>query len=364
MTEESEAPTTESTEAEAPERPLSLLATEVYGSDFRQREPAPSEADAEAAPAEESSETKEQPEAEGEEQEESAEADESGEDEAEPIASFEELIEHQEWDPEWAKSLKVPVKVDGEEAEATIDDLVSNYQMNTAAEKRLEEAKSKAKSITEEAAERSKAVEERFATAAKLIENAEKLIDEDSERINWAQLREDDPAEYSAKKTEVAERRERIERMKREAAEEYRSSIQQYQEKTREERQQMLQKEQEALVQAIPEFADEKKAAAEKKQIAEYLMNQGFSEQDVMGASDHRLIVLARKAMLHDSGQQKVDAARKKVAKVPKVVKPGTPKPKEKVNEEKVQKARDRFRKSRNLDDAFELMKTRRTLGG
>lgn len=249
--------------------------------------------------------------------------DEDGEAEGETISSVTELIESQQWDPEWFRSLKVPVKVDGQEAEATIKDLVDGYQMREAAEKRLEEAKSKAKTLNQEIAEKSKALEGQFATAATLIERAEKLLDDDVGQINWAKLREEDPAEYAAKKAEIRERRERIDRIKREAAEAYQQALNQRQAEFQTSLRQKLAEEQKALLEKLPEWRDPEKRKGEQAKLARYLIDQGFSEQDVMGASDHRLIVLAYKAMLRDEGQGRVEAAKKKVAKVPKVLKPG-----------------------------------------
>ena len=55
------------------------------------------------------------------------EPDPQPEPEGEAIGSLPELIEHYELDPEWANTLKVPVKVDGQASEATLADLVANY---------------------------------------------------------------------------------------------------------------------------------------------------------------------------------------------------------------------------------------------
>src|SRR5690606_8155953 len=124
--------------------PLSLLASEMFGSDFHgevskgeAEKPAPAEEEAPEA------ETEEAAAGEGETGKEQEKPE--GETEAITSSSLQELIEANEWDPEWVNALKVSVKVDGKPGEATVKDLVDSYQMRQAAEHRLEEAKAKAK---------------------------------------------------------------------------------------------------------------------------------------------------------------------------------------------------------------------------
>lgn len=361
---EKETPTTESTNQEGARRHLSLLAADLYGSNYHAREqPEQPEEEPEVEEKEEQEETEETEEHEGsgeDVEEASSESEEQEETEEVSISSLQELIEHNEWDPEWVNSLKVPVKVDGQSAEASLQDLVANYQMNQAAEKRLEEAKAKRESLTKELTEKQEAVQGQYAAAAKLVEQAEKMLDRDTSAIDWKRLREDDPAEYSAKKAEIAERRQELEQLKRNAAQEYRQAVDAERQKAEAEYQETLKAEQDALLEKIPEWRDQGKAAEEKSHLVKYLMSQGFTEQDVMGAADHRLILLARKAMLHDRGQQRVDTARKKVAKVPKVLKPGAPKPKADQERQKLEKLQTRLKKSGSMEDAFSLLKARR----
>lgn len=260
------------------------------------------------------------------------------EDEGESISSLSELIEHYELDPDWAQSLKVSVKVDGQPAEATLADLVKSYQIGEAAERRLEEAKSKAKAQTQELADKAQALESQYAVAAELVKGAERLLDQDTKSIDWARLREEDPAEYSAKRSEVAERRASIEQMKKNAVESYQNSAGERQQQFQAQLVERRQTEESALLEKHPEWKDADKAKDEKSKLAQYLMNEGFSKPEVANALDHRLILMARKAMLYDQAQSKTSAAKKKVAKVPKVMKPGAkadsskPKPRDAVS--------------------------------
>lgn len=362
MSEQEQAPTTE----QAPERSLSLLASQKFGAQFHGEVKEPEVPNEQEATEEARQEAEQLPEQENEAEEvEAAEAETPSDEETEevPISSFDELVEHNEWDPEWAKQLRVQAKVDGETRAVPLSDLVKSYQLTEAAEKRLEEAKTKAKSLNQELAEQKQAIEQQYATAAELIKHAEKMLDTDSKGINWSELRENDPAEYSAKKTEMAERRQRLEEMKRDASSKWREQMEKAQQEAQAQHQERLKAEHEALIEKVPEWRDEEKAKVEKGELAKYLMSQGFSEQDVASAADHRLILMARKAMLFDKRSTESKAALKKVAKIPKVMKPGTPKPKEQQTREQQEKARQRLRKSGSVDDAFALLKARRSTG-
>ena len=359
MSDDTEAPNQEPSETES-DNSLSLLANNMFGQNYHGKQPeaVPETPPKETATEEVEAEAETTEETESSEESESKESDEPEYEEYE-LSHVAQMLGVEESDVDVDDDGKVVLqgKVDGESVRAPVKDLLSNYQMYQAADKRLEEAKSKRDALTKELNEKSEALQGQYATAAKLIENAEKLIDDESSNIDWKDLRENDPAEYSAKKTELQERKDRIERMKQEAYDEYKQNVEQQQSQSQQEYSQYIQQEQEQLLEKLPEWKDSEQAKAEKGKIVEYLKNEGFSDQDVQAASDHRLVLMARKAMLYDQQQAKTEPARKKVAKVPKVMKPGTPKSNEQVNNERLEKQRAKLKKSGKLDDAFELLR-------
>lgn len=255
--------------------------------------------------------------------EDGAEPTKSDDEEGTTISSVQELIDSQEWDQEWFESLKLPVKVNGKPAEATIGELVASFQMTEAADQRLEEAKAKAKAQSEAMAQRTTDLQGQFAVAAKLVEHAEALLDTETAGINWDALREDDKGAYAAKKADIAERREAIEKVKTETVDAYVKAEKQRHQQLVEDFTKRRDEESQLLLNALPTWQDDKVRETEQAQLRTYLLRQGFSEQDVLGASDHRLILLAHKARLYDDGQKKVETAKKKVRKKPKVLKPG-----------------------------------------
>src|SRR3546814_15881946 len=61
-------------------------------------------------------------------------------------------------------------------SEVPLSDLVKSYQIGSAADKRLEEAKTKAKAIQDEAAEKAGQINAQFAVAAKLVTKLESAL--------------------------------------------------------------------------------------------------------------------------------------------------------------------------------------------
>lgn len=277
------------------------------------------------------------------------------------ITTLGELVDHYDLDADWTKGLKVPVKINGSDSSASIDDLVASYQMGEAAEARLDDAKTKAHAILEDASGRLQNVNNQAKIVASLIERAEAVVDQDVTDIDWKRLRQDDPAEYSAKKADIEERRRTIDGLKTDALGEYQKGLDEHNKEVAGQRANLVRAEQAKLLAKLPDWADPETAAAEQGKISQYLMGQGFSQDDVASAADHRIILLARKAMLYDQGHEKADASKKKVAKIPKVMKPGTPKPQDQRRSEKIEILATKARKTGKIEDAAAYLKAKRT---
>jgi len=108
----------------------------------------------------------------------------------------------------------------------------------------------------------------------------------------------------------------------------------------------------------IPEWRDNTVAAKEAKDLRAFLLNEGFSEEDVNGLTNATLVKLARKAMLYDKGQTRATEARKKPkTQKTKTLKAGSrntqPKPKS-----SQQQALQRVRQTGRVQDAAAAIKS------
>lgn len=287
-------------------------------------------------------------------------ADTGDSDGEELVGSLEELITHLELDREWAEELKVAVKVNGETKQVPIRDVVASYQMREAAEQRLEEAKSRAVAIQQEAVKQQEAINQHFGVAARFLQKATQELFADNKSVNWEQLRADDPAEFAARRADLQERQSRIEAMKQEFATEYQSAIEEQRAKLQQASQSRLATEAQELVKKLPEWKDPAKMQAEQQKLVGYLTkNVGFSQDELAGASDHRIVVLAAKAMRYDEMTKTLDTKGKRIAKQPKVMKPGAAVSDGGVSRA-VQTAQSRLKQTGSIEDAFALVQARK----
>jgi hypothetical protein len=266
-----------------------------------------------------------------------------------------ELLEHlgkdDPVDPEWFNTLKVPVHVDGTPTEATIGDLIKSYQMTEAATNRLEDAKKYAQANTEAWAAKQQELDSQFQVLAELIQAEEQTLERDVKAIDPA-LRDNDPAEWAARITEFQHRRGHIEQTKVAAVAKYKANADARAKEFDTWKAKTQQEQNDILLQKLPEWREPGKAETEKVQIADYLIRQGFTQGDLSNLIDHRQVLMARKAMLYDQSRGQVDTAKKRVAKVPRIMRPGAPKPTEQLASEKLHALKSRLEKSGSIEDA------------
>ena len=86
----------------------------------------------------------------------------------------------------------------------------------------------------------------------------------------------------------------------------------------------LLQREKQSMLEAIPDWKDATKANSERDEIKTSLHKAGFSKDEIESLSDHRHVVIARKAMLYDKMMEKKPEVQKRIADAPKPVKPGS----------------------------------------
>lgn len=115
--------------------------------------------------------------------------------------------------------------------------------------------------------------------------------------------------------------------------------------------QQYLRDEQTKLEEALPEMKDTEKGLVLKKDLSDFALSRGFSEDDLYKVTDHRLVVLLHDAMLGIKAKAKAPEIKNKIEKV---MAPASPGP-SKANAPKANKyneASERLRRSGSLDDA------------
>lgn len=254
-------------------------------------------------------------------QEEAAETPEAA---AEQIAQEEARAEAEKEgeQEEAAEPQKIVIKVDGKDVELSPDEVAEHYKNGLRQKDYTQKTMAAAEETKAAAAEKQEAKAKRDEYAQKLSHFAIREsgnVQELQARLT-EELLDSDPVEYLRLERTVQARQAQL----TQAQQELQQIGQQQQQEQDQARQSYQQQQLEALQAKLPEWKDPAKAKAEASAIKEYLGAQEFAPEDIAQMSDHKLVILAKKAMQFDALQAKAREAVKQVQKAPaKVEKPG-----------------------------------------
>ena len=242
------------------------------------------------------------------------------------------------------------VKVDNEEVEVTLDELLKGYSRTSDYTKK-----------TQTLAEQRKQVE----AERQRIEEAAKLRDQYAQRLSVIEqmlasqpeedltsLKETDPIGYTMKIAERMEREKQVQAIRAEQQQIAQKQQAEYQENLRSH----LASEAEKLSQAIPEMSDPVKGEVIRKEIKDFARAIGWSEQELAQIYDHRAVLALYKGLQHEKLQKSKPVATKKVAEAPKMLKPGTTGKQTTAEQDAVKKLQQRLAKTGDRRDAARLL--------
>jgi hypothetical protein len=210
----------------------------------------------------------------------------------------------------------VKVKVDGEEREVPIDDLVTRYQKESAAEKRFEEAAR----LRREAEQHGSTVQQERQQLASALQHFVTTAQAMMPARPDPNLLNTDPVEYLRQERVYTERAQQLQQAQ--AAQAYLTQQQQAEAAARQ--QADMKASQEALLKALPHWSDGAKASAEQKRIADFMRSVGVPEERIRALSDHRDVIAYRESMLYRDLLAKAKETSKQLTKAPtRVERPG-----------------------------------------
>jgi len=260
--------------------------------------------------------------AEEEDSEQSEEA--SDAEQAEMPQTLAELAEAFEVDEEIIRSIKVPIKVDGEASMTTLGELVKGYQLEQHSQRKLQALAEEKRTFEQERMSYAQVVQQQMAQSGELLKVLEQKLVKEIDGTDWQKLRDEDPAEFAARRSEYQERVNELEGFKQHIT----AKMQQENaERARQQQEQltiMAQGQQAELVAKWADWGDPDKRDVERDKLRTSLINDyGFTEQEVNMTMDHRSILLARDAARYREMMRKGDPAKKRVLKAPKTLKKG-----------------------------------------
>ena len=235
------------------------------------------------------------------------------------------------------------VRVDGEEVEVTIDELLSGYS-------RTQDYTRKTMALADQRKQFEGELEQIRQERAQLAQVLEQIDVQDQEQEpNWDALYQQDPQQWLIQREVWREKQER----RRALVEEKQRLLQAQEADKQRVIAQFVQQESGKLLEVLPQWRDEKVAKAEKAKVADYAKKIGFSDQEIGQFYDHRAVTALYKAMKFDELQGGKPKAAKKSGPVAKA---GTasaqPKPRD-----AYRKSQQRLAKSGKVADAADAFK-------
>ena len=268
----------------------------------------------------------------------------NGQPEAEAVET--EATEDSEADPEAQADDESPeeepkprykAKVDGEEIEVDVDELINGYQRTADYTKKSQALAEQRKAVEAERVHLEQVKQERMAYAQKL-QALDQFLSQQDQGEGLNALKEIDPIGFAVK---VAERAEREKQLNVVRAEQHRIA-QQQQADQQQALQNHIREESIKLASVIPELSTPKGDDV-RKQIREYAKSVGWTDKELSSVYDHRAVATLYKAMKFEQLQKAKPETLKKVNAAPKKLKSGTSTPSTKSQQDKqvVQRLRE-----------------------
>jgi hypothetical protein len=244
------------------------------------------------------------------------------------------------------------VKVDGKEVDVTLEELQKGYSRTQDYTRKTQQI-AEVRKQTEGELQAVRAEREQYAQLLSALEAQVQQVAQPN--IDWDRLYNEDPIEWV--------RQREVMRDNQDKAAAIQSEKQRLNQLSQQEQAQFMQQklhhEQEALLAAIPDWRDAKKAQAEKALLVEFGQKIGFSSDELKNVVDHRAVLMLRKAALYDQMMSKRGNIKPVVNNGPRPAKPGAAG--RVSNTTEAVRAQQRVAKTGRVDDAanaiFQLLK-------
>jgi hypothetical protein len=244
------------------------------------------------------------------------------------------------------------VKVDGKEVEVTLDELQKGYSRTQDYTRKTQQI-AEARKQTEAELQAVRAEREQYAQLLSALESQVQQVAQPN--IDWDRLYQEDPIEWVRQREVMRDNQDKAAAIQSEKQ----RLAQLSQQEQAQFMQQRLQHEQEALLAAIPDWKDPKKAQAEKALLMDFGQKIGFTPDELKNVVDHRAVLMLRKAALYDQMMSKRGNIKPVTNNGPRPAKPGAAG--RVSNTTEAVRAQQRVAKTGRVDDAasaiFQLLK-------
>lgn len=232
------------------------------------------------------------------------------------------------------------VKVQGQEMEVTLDELKAGYSRDSDYRQKTHSLSLEKKQFDEERNVLRQQYDMKLRELNEAIASAESLNRQQLDPAELQKLYEEDPSQAAKIDFQFRQQNEKINQAKAKARQAAQAQYNQY-----------LTEQRRLAQEKIPEFSDPNKSDNFKSGIKTTLKSYGFSDQEIGSLADHRMLMVIKDAMAYRGLRNSKPIVQKKVAKAPKVIKPGVVKTDNSKRSE-VRNRISKLKKSGRLEDA------------
>ena len=238
------------------------------------------------------------------------------------------------------------VKVDGSEMEVTLDELLRGYQREADYTRKTSELSLEKSRHNDMMQQSQSEINQKLSKLTELTSAAQQELQTEYSNIDFEKLYEDDPVEAARLEHKMRKRAENLQQIQRETQENQMNEFQRY-----------IQEQQAKVATLIPEFADPAKASRMKSDMRTYLTKLGYNDKEIASVYDSRQVMLIKDAMAFDKLKKSNVRVTKKVAKAPKVLKPGVAKTKAEQASKQRRDKLNRLKKTGGVRDAARVFR-------
>ena len=216
------------------------------------------------------------------------------------------------------------VKVDGEELEVSLEELVQGYSRHSDYTRKTQELASQRDQMAQMQQQWASEISQAQAERQQYMEAIGQFVQqsmvglEQYASVDWESLREEDPIAFVTKKEEFRDAQERVRQAQAQQGVEAEKQKQEFAKI----KQMALQEEHKKLVAAVPEWNEPEKRGELAKELSSYALSQGFKQEELQELIDHRSLIVLMKAQKYDTLQNS-DVKAKKIKNKPKVIRAG-----------------------------------------
>lgn len=233
--------------------------------------------------------------------------------------NLDQFLSENELDPEQFRAIPVTVKIDGESRNIPLSDVIKSFQLEGHVNNKSVELSNARRAFEEEQRTVREAAQQRIGYLDSLGKLAVDSLNHEFQKVNWQELRAQDPAQYAALFADFQQRNQQIQG--------YLAQVQnqraQETQRQETEKQQNLAKEYERMIDAHPEWRDQSQFTKDRDAIGSYAKLKGFSDAELSQIYDHRYMSILHDAARYQALQAAKPQATKLVREAPKMAKPG-----------------------------------------